>query len=61
MKQVGTNLDDKTIEQMKELAEIWGLPEVRHHAAVISRCVERVWWQEIGKHENHEQSPQETS
>lgn len=48
MKQIGINLDDETIKQMQELAERWGLPDVRHNTAVISRCVERVWQQVIG-------------
>ncbi|MBK8990123.1 MAG: hypothetical protein IPM39_29350 [Chloroflexi bacterium] len=34
---------------MRELAELWGLPEVRHNTPVISRCVERIWLMEIGK------------
>lgn len=41
--------DDETTRQMKELAELWGLPTVRHNTPVISRCVERVWQQEIGR------------
>lgn len=40
--------DDETIRQMRELAELWGLPEIRHNTAVVSRCVERVWMLEIG-------------
>ncbi|MBK8990170.1 MAG: hypothetical protein IPM39_29585, partial [Chloroflexi bacterium] len=43
MKQIGINLDEETIKQMRELAELWGLPEVRHNTPVISRCVERIW------------------
>lgn len=36
---------------MKQLAELWGLPEKRHNSAVIARAVERVWQAYIGKHE----------
>lgn len=47
MKQISISMDDETIKQMRELAEKWGLPETRHNTAVISRCVERIWVQEI--------------
>lgn len=57
MKQIGINLDDETIKQMQELAEKWGLPDVRHNTAVISRCVERIWFQEIGIHIQQENPP----
>ena len=48
MKHISINMDDETIRQMKELAEKWGLPNERYNTAVVSRCVERVWSQEIG-------------
>lgn len=48
MKNIGISLDDETIKQMQDLAALWGLPEIRHNTPVISRCVERVWMQEIG-------------
>lgn len=51
MKHLTTHIDDETVRQMKELAELWGLPEVRHNSQVIARCVERVWMVEFG----HEQ------
>lgn len=47
-KQIGIVLDDEVIEQMRQLARCWGLPEIRHNTAVIARCVERVWMLEIG-------------
>jgi hypothetical protein len=50
-------LDEETTRQMSELAELWGLPEVRHNTPVISRCVERVYFQEFGlKQEEGEES-----
>lgn len=48
MKQISIWVDDETIKQMQDLAELWGLPEVRHNTPVISRCVERVWTLQIG-------------
>lgn len=48
MRTLSISFDEETAKQMRELAELWGLPEVRHNTPVISRCVERVWQQEIG-------------
>lgn len=48
MRTISISFDEETTKQMKELAELWGLPEVRHNTPVISRCVERIWQQEIG-------------
>jgi hypothetical protein len=56
MRNVTTTFDDKTLRQMQDLAEHWGLPEVRHINAVVSMCVERVWQQEIGE-EGEEKRP----
>lgn len=58
MKQISINMDDETIKQMRELADKWGLPETRHNTAVVSRCVERIWLQEIGseRQEDNQQS-----
>lgn len=47
MKHISISMDDETIKQMKELAQKWGLPDTRHNTAVVSRCVERIWLQEI--------------
>lgn len=47
MKHITTSLDDETVRQMRELAELWGLPEIRHNMQVIARCVERVYQQEF--------------
>lgn len=35
--------DDETVSQMSELAELWGLPSVRHSTLVIGACVHRIW------------------
>lgn len=51
MKHLSTRIDDETERQIRELAELWGLPEVRHNSQVIARCIERVWMVEFG----HEQ------
>jgi predicted transcriptional regulator len=51
MRKITVSLDDKTTHQMQELAERWGLPEVRHNSAVITRCVDWIWQQEIGEEE----------
>lgn len=48
MKKLSIHVDDETVEQMKELADLWGLPDIRHNTAVIQRCVERVWMLELG-------------
>lgn len=48
MKQISITPDDETIEQIRQLAELWGMPEQRHNTAVIQRCVERVWMLELG-------------
>lgn len=40
---IGFNLDDETTRQMKDLAELWDLPPVRHATQVIATCVDRVW------------------
>ena len=48
MRTISISFDEETTRQMRELAELWGLPEVRHNSPVISRCVERVWQQLIG-------------
>lgn len=47
MKQTSVRLDDETFRQIAELAELWGLPEVRHLSQVVTRCVERVHTQEF--------------
>lgn len=48
MRHLTTSIDDETDRQIKELADLWGLPDIRHASQVISRCVERVWMLEIG-------------
>ena len=48
MKQISINMDDETVRQMRELAQKWGMPDARYNTAVVARCVERVWLQEIG-------------
>lgn len=58
MKQISINIDDETVEQMSKLAELWGLPEVRHNSAVVMRCVERVWMVEMGVKEYREDQPE---
>ena len=58
MKAIGIHLDEETVRQMKELAQLWGLPKVRHNTAVFQRCVERVWMQEIGCHQDHDTDKQ---
>lgn len=44
---VGFKFDDETFKQMKDLAELWGLPPVRHATQVIAACVDRVWGETI--------------
>lgn len=44
---VNFNLDDETIRQMKDLAELWNFPPVRHATLVIASCVDRVWRETI--------------
>src|SRR5690554_5534436 len=41
---------DKTIEQMRDLADHWGLPLERHNTDVIERCVDQVWTEEIKRY-----------
>lgn len=58
MKQIGINLDDETIRQIRELALLWGLPDIRHNTDVVRRCVERVWMAEIGSEMDYKQDIQ---
>jgi len=48
MKAISIQLDEATVDQIRELAQKWKLSDVRHNTSVISRCVERVWMLEIG-------------
>lgn len=38
-----------TLKQLKELADIWG----ENRSQVIIRCIERIWWSEIGSQQEN--------
>ena len=44
---IGFKFDDETFKQMKELAELWGLPPIRHATQVVMACVDRIWQETI--------------
>lgn len=47
MKHISIMLDDETVAQIRDLAEQWGLPAIRHNTDVVRRCVERVWREKV--------------
>jgi hypothetical protein len=42
-KQTSMQLSDRTIEQMKDLAKMWGLSEHQHRTEINSICVDLCW------------------
>lgn len=46
-----------TQEQLNELKEKWG----ENRSKAIIRCIERVWWQEIGRSRDKENTEEETN
>ena len=38
-----------TLKQLRELADVWG----ENRSQVIIRCIERIWWSEIGSQKKH--------
>ena len=41
-------ITEETARQMADLAELWGLPRIRHNTAVIERTVALAYMLEIG-------------